>query len=346
MEVDLFGERIPPPKIRPKKHVEVFSAGDDLSEGERLIVAGFMVDMAAGLLADNPKLAAKIQLEADRYNQCGKAAMILQCKDDFSRYWKKLFCHARICERCGRILVKQLKQTIMPVISDAVRSGRRGFVLSQLTLTVTSKRFGDGLPDREGIKRLYRESGELLKLYYGKYVCRRSKSGKVVEVRRPKKKLKAGEDSRQFLGAGWVATWEIGRDNNNAHVHALTWGPIRNWRQLRHDWSMLTKDSFGVDIRQKSLKQALDYVLKYIAKPPASDSYSRLAQYSQVIKGSRRLRTGGIFYNRFKMSRRERRPNCCPICGGKLLFDGLASDFSTLDYPEHRRESSDFSSVN
>jgi hypothetical protein len=325
MEVDLFGERISPPK-KPRKHLDIFDPGDDLSPGERLIVGGFLVDLAANIMEHDKKGAERLRLEADRYCACGREAMVLQCPKDFSRYFVRLFCHARICERCSRILVKELKRSLMPVLAEAMRQDRRGFVLSQVTLTVTSKRFGS-LPDRAGIKRLYRESSELLKLFFGKWVARRSKTGKVVEIRRGKRSVKPGEDSRKFLGAGWVATSEVGHDNNNLHIHALTYGPIRSWRNLRHEWSMITGDSFGVDIRQKSLQDAVNYVLKYIAKPPRTDSYSRLADYTYAIKGSRRLRTGGIFYNRVRRVKRDRQDSTCIYCSSRLLLDGYAPDW-------------------
>jgi hypothetical protein len=325
MDVDLFGERISPPK-KPRRHLDIFDAGDDLSEGERLIVGGFLIDLAANILSSDRKAAERLALEADRYCACGRKAMVLVCPDDYSRYFVRLFCHARICERCSRMLVKELKRSLMPVISDAMRQNRRGFLLSQVTLTVTSKRFGD-LPDRAGVKRLYRESGELLKMYFGKWVCRRSKTGKVVEIRRGKKLVKRGEDSRKFLGAGWVATSEVGHDNNNLHVHVLTYGPIRSWKLLREEWAKITGDSFGVDIRQKSMKDGVNYVLKYIAKPPKTDSYSRLAEYTQSIKGSRRLRTGGIFFNRVKRTKRDRQDGTCVYCSSALKFETMADDW-------------------
>lgn len=335
MEVDLFGQRICPPK-KNTRHLDVFDAGDDLSEGERVIVGGFLIQLAESL---DKKSAERLRLEADRYCACGRRAMLLQCPKDYSRYFVRLYCHARICERCSRVLVGHLKRSITPVVSEAMRKDRRGFVLSQITLTVTSKRFGD-FPDRAGIARLYRESGEFLKLWFGKWISRRSKSGKVVEVRRPKRSVKEGEDPRKWLGAGWVATSEVGHDNNNLHVHALVYGPIRSWRILRHEWAKITGDSFGVDIRKKSLREGVNYVLKYIAKPPRTDSYSRLADYTHAIKGSRRLRSGGIFYNRFKKVKKERTDSTCIHCGGSLRLDGYADDWQScghLDlYAENR----------
>jgi len=342
MEVDIFGERIPSTKPKPRVQEDIFSVESDLSDGEREVVSGFLLDLAAGLLAEDPKKAERLRLEADRYCNCGRQAMPLYCPDDYSRYFVRLFCHARICERCSRVLVAELKRTLLPMIHQALQSNRRGFVLAQVTLTVTSDRFGDKLPDRDGIKRLYRESSELLKLYWGKWICRRSRSGKVVEVRRSKKVVKPGEDDRKFLGAGWVATSEIGSDNNNLHVHALTWGPIRSWKLLREEWSRVTGDSFGVHIKQKSIREAVNYVLKYIAKPPQTGTYKRLADYSEMIKGSRRIRTGGIFYNRLTRSKPDRQDSTCIHCGSKLRFDGeMIRDWHScgfLDlYAENRR---------
>jgi hypothetical protein len=288
---------------------EIFSVDSDRSEGERLLVAACMRDIAEGYALDDPDRARLLKKEAQRYCGCGRQGVLLQCPLDYLRYFIRVFCYSRICEKCGRIYVKSLKKSILPVVQIANEKQKRGYVFSQITLTVTSTRYGDSLPDRVGIVRLYKESTHLFRRFYGKYALVKSKKGKW------------REDRKRFLGAGWLAATELGGDNNNLHIHALVYGPIRAQSLLKAAWIEITGDSFGVDIRKKNPQEAVDYVLKYIAKPPATDSYRRVAEYADMMKGSRRFRCGGIFYNRFKMAKKESKPYTCVVCGSFLRYE-------------------------
>jgi len=316
MDVDLFGEPFAVRKRRPAHHrkVELFDVESDLSLGERQVVASRMVDLSRRYDREDYKRAASLRLESIRYAACNQSSLTLQCDRDYTRYFVRLFCHSRICERCARIYVKELRRSIVSVAKSTAANRHRGYTLALLTLTVTSKRYGDQLPDREGIVRLYRESSEFLRRFYGKYANQKTRSGKWRENR------------KRYIGAGWLATIEVGKENNNLHVHALVYGPIRSQSVLKEAWANITGDSFGVDVRRKSPGEAVNYVLKYIAKPPATDSYQRIAEYADMIKKSRRLRSGGIFYNRFKLQKRERSSLICPVCGSKLrLIEQLQS---------------------
>lgn len=322
---DLFGY-VPPPKrkVGYKPPVDIFSVEDDLSSGERLLVASYLSDLAQKTEdMGREKTALKLFLEAERYSRCGTQAITLYCPNDYEKYFVRLFCHSRICERCARMYVKDLRSRVLPVVRQIASQRRRGYVLAQITLTVTSKRYKDSLPDREGIVRLYRESSQLLRRFFGKYAMRKTRTGRW------------REDRKRYVGAGWLAAVEVGKDNNNLHIHALTYGPIRSVKRLSEAWANITGDSFGVDIRRKTPKQAVDYVLKYIGKPPASDSYCRIAEYSQMIKGSRRLRTGGIFYNHFKAPDRDKKTRLCLYCQARLLFDGILDDYADSGYIDY-----------
>lgn len=319
---DLFGYVAPlKPKVAPRPPVDIFSVDSDLSNGERLLVASYLSELARGEEdIGREKPARRLFLEAERYSRCGTQAMTLYCPNDYEKYFVRLFCHARICEPCARMYVKQLRSRVMPVVRQVASNRRRGYVLAQITLTVTSKRYRDSLPDRAGVVRLYRESTQLLRRFFGKYAMRKTRTGRW------------REDRKRYVGAGWLAAVEIGKDNNNLHIHALTYGPIRSQKRLSEAWANITGDSFGVDIRRKTPKQAVDYVLKYIGKPPVSDSYQRIAEYSQMIKGSRRLRTGGIFYNCFKLPKRERASRLCIYCQTRLQYDGVIDDYPDSGY--------------
>jgi len=322
---DLFGYVAPlKRRVVSRPPADVFSVENDLSGGERLLVASYLSDLAREKEdLGREKTARRLFLEAERYSRCGAQAITLYCPNDYEKYFVRLFCHARICERCARMYVKQLRSRVMPVVREVDSQRRRGYVLAQVTLTVTSKRYDDTLPDREGIVRLYRESSRLLRRFFGKYAMRKTRTGRW------------REDRQRYVGAGWLAAVEVGKDNNNLHIHALTYGPIRSVKRLSEAWANITGDSFGVDIRRKTPKQAVDYVLKYIGKPPASDSYRRIAEYSQMIKGSRRLRSGGIFYNHFKAPKLEKNSRLCLFCQARLCFDGVIDDYADSGYIDY-----------
>jgi len=322
---DLFGYVAPlKRRVVSRPPADVFSVENDLSGGERVVVANYLSELAKA--QEEPirgKAGVRLLLEADRYVRCGTQALGFHCPNDYERYFVRCFCHTRICEACGRMYVKDLRSRVLPVVRKATSQRRRGYVLAQVTLTVTSKRYNNSLPDREGIVRLYRESSHLLRRFFGKYAMRKTRTGRW------------REDRKRYVGAGWLAAVEVGRDNNNLHIHALTYGPIRSVKRLSEAWANITGDSFGVDIRRKTPKQAVDYVLKYIAKPPATDSYRRIAEYSQMIKGSRRLRSGGLFYNRFKAPDRGKKSRLCLYCQARLVFDGLIDDYADSGYIDY-----------
>ncbi|MHC4645183.1 MAG: hypothetical protein ACYTBJ_06760 [Planctomycetota bacterium] len=172
------------------------------------------------------------------------------------------------------------------------------------------------MPTRDDIKRFYKETALFLRLFYGKYQGKMTVKNDVVKVHERRKK---------FQGAGWIAAVEFGRDNNNLHCHAITYGPYIPWSQLLRAWQTITGDSRGVHIKPaKNPKKASNYILKYITKPPVTDSYARIAQYVITIKGTRRLRSGGIFYNRFKKTVKEKPACACAICNSRLIMDGTA----------------------
>ncbi len=318
---DLFDDPVEPPQ---SKHEEVFHIHDDLGAAERVLIASEMVEASQARWPDDENRRAKVAVEAKRYSVCGDGAMGFRCSRCSSGYYVPMYCRSRVCEACARRYTKQLEGRISGVVKQTMAIRRKGYCFSLLTLTVTSKRFGGELPDREAIVRLYRETSEFLRLHYGRFKGCRSKSGKVRENR------------RRLIGAGWLAVLEMGSDNNNAHCHALVYGPIRVWHSLKREWEKITGDSQGVDIRAihgtgDGALRAIRYVLKYIGKPPVTDSYRRIADYALALKGTRRIRSGGVFYNRFTVKKTSKCDFSCPVCGGGLMPDGDLSLRSASD---------------
>lgn len=348
LHADMFGI---PPEHRPARirpHTEVFNLGTDLSQGERLLVSTAMAGMAGELLlTSHEREAKKIIMEAQRYELCGEK-LFFRCPNDETRFFVPHHCHSRICETCGRIYRKGMERQIVPLLREVTDHARQGFCLSLLTLTVTSRRFV-GLPSAADIVTFQKQSAKLLKLFFGKYKAVMKPDGTVHEPaprwtyktdqegnrrksRRRVPEIRSGkhgretEDYRIYRGAGFIACIELGPGNNNLHLHAITYGPIIPWENIRNAWQKITGDSWHTDIRKAKgdLKTIASYILKYITKPPVHDSYHQIAEYALMIKGVRRIRTGGIFYHRLKKTKRTGLGlNRCPYCQARLILEGL-----------------------
>jgi hypothetical protein len=74
---------------------------------------------------------------------------------------------------------------------------------------------------------------------------------------------------------------------------------------------------------QKSLSgspsDALEYVFKYISKPPMNlETAEDIAVYLAITRGFRRIHSFGIWYNIGKV---EHHSVGCPFCGSKVSLD-------------------------
>lgn len=332
---DLFGQDQEVKPRRKVKPVDIFNLDQGISRAERWAVASFI----RKLDPDSTKVKAALDLEADRFENCRSRWMVYSCERCHTGFHVMETCKSRLCPVCQFRYCKDLEDQIKKRVGELRESAPNGYKVMQVTLTVTSKRYGDALPDRAGIKRLEKETREFLAENFGKYRVRRSRSGKLVEVKRSKKAIKPGDDPRIWQGRGWVCTMEVGADNNNLHCHALVWGPFVPWGTLKDRWAKITGDSFGVDIRVKGLKDAIRYILKYLMKPPKTDSYARMADWLLAIRGSRRIRCGGVFYGRLKALPKEKLPCGCPLCFGKLFFRAITDSISdSLDlFQAHKK---------
>lgn len=208
--LDLFGRRCSG-HGSPKQTTDIFSLDSDYSPGERWIIADWM---SQGGLSEGGRRGEKIITEAERYAKCGLEVLPLDCSECRSGYFVPIFCRSRICERCGRIYKKGLDASLRPLLYEVAASPRRGYVLALLTLTVTSNRWGGGLPGGGDIKRFGREVSAFLRLKYGRFRGVWTKSGKI------------REDRRREIGAGSVGVYEVGSNNNNLHFHAIVLVPF------------------------------------------------------------------------------------------------------------------------
>jgi len=104
------------------------------------------------------------------------------------------------------------------------------------------------------------------------------------------------------------------------HIHAIVYGPYIPQRVLSSAWQALTGNSYIVDIRQiHNVGDALEYVFKYVSKPPSNlRSADDVAVYVAITRGFRRLHSYGIWYNIGKV---DRHSVGCPECGGSVSLD-------------------------
>jgi hypothetical protein len=121
-------------------------------------------------------------------------------------------------------------------------------------------------------------------------------------------------------GCGAVGVAEIG-EGNNLHVHLIVAGGYVSQRHLSERWLKITGNSYVVDIRAVyQVRRAVGYVLKYMGKLPPLVDPADFAELLASLKGTRRLHTFGVFYNR--LGKPEKKPLQCPFCGGSMRFDG------------------------
>jgi len=303
-------------------------------------------------IASTRSKSDRLWLEADRLTKCGRNWRLEKCADCKVEYHAPVSCNSRICPRCSWRAARKYEAGLSQALAPLFAQPTKGKALMLVTLTVDSKRYGDALPDKDGFALFHRQTHQFFKLKYGKWRCKFSKTGRLVEdaaryrwsrdslgnrIKERRKPIttttKAGktvQEWRQWRGSGAVIVSELGNSsgrpgylNNNLHAHALVYGDYIPGRLLIEAWHRITGDSTGVHITAiRSLKAAVGYVLKYITKPPALDNPDGLAEWAEMIKGVRRLRTTGIFVNAIKKTQAEKYPHHCPKCGGFLCDCG------------------------
>jgi hypothetical protein len=152
-----------------------------------------------------------------------------------------------------------------------------------LTLTFARERFAVGLPTYTDLDRAAREVRTFIRRFYSKHEARLSRNGHWYLT-------------KKWRGCGALVVPELG-NNDNLHFHLLVYGPYIRQKTLAQAWLEITGDSFVVDVQEvKKPEAAAGYILKYITKPPAVDSFAVLAAWSVALKGKRRVATYGVFF--------------------------------------------------
>lgn len=358
----------PPPvkrKIQYTAQNFTISSAERQTVAEHLITIG--QNHLADWRKSQRKIGTGLLNEAHRYTRCG-SHNYWQCENCQKEYSAIATCKSRICPECSKKAVRAILDSLKNQMDLMFGLKKKGWCIGLLTLTTTTARFGDQPPTRKDIARFYRESSAFMNLFFGKWKTYKTDRGVYVDKRRYRTAWKDGQkvkipkpykiirhydqvkpyriekphgqpvllskkdrvDFRKWLGRGYFAVIEFGADNYMLHCHAITYGPYVYWKKLRKTWEEITGDSYRVDIRPcKSKRQAAHYVLKYVTKPPITESYYDLAAYAAMIKGTRRIRTGGIFYNTIRARKPEKMRFCCPYCDQRLFI--IASETELRD---------------
>lgn len=290
---------------------ESFSLDDDMSQVERSFLADLLLEDLHSNIYWDTKLGEQTDI-IERFRQCGQEGRVHQCPQCTVKFFSRFYCKARLCDVCARIYGRQVYKKTMDLIGPCLAERKKGWTVAMLTLSESSGKYRSRYPDRDEYKQFNRNVGAFCRLFYGKFRGRFTRTGKV------------SEDRKRYQGAGTVAVNEFGQDNNNLHCHILLYGPWIPWEKLQRAWVRITGGDTGCFIEPiRNPDKAAHYVAKYITKPPRFIDPARAVEFVKAVKGGRRIRTGGIFYNQIKISKVDRERDQCPFCFVYLEYDGL-----------------------
>ncbi len=290
---------------------EWFSLDDDMSPVERSFLADLLIadiEETDGWRLDTFKRIERIE----RFRKCGQQGRRHICPTCNIKFYSRFYCKARLCDVCSRIYGRQVYKVVMDLIAPCLAHKKKSWTVAMLTLSESSGKYRGHYPTPEEYKRFNRYVGDFCRLFYGKYRGKFTRTGKVREDRKHKQ------------GAGTIAVNEFGQDNNNLHSHILLYGPWIPWEKLQRAWVKITGGDTGCFIEPlREPQKAARYVAKYITKPPRFLDPVRAVEYLRSVKGARRIRTGGIFYNRVKVAKEELERDRCPFCCVHLEYAGV-----------------------
>jgi len=230
---------------------------------------------------------ASLIRQADRYESCRTNYTKIECSSCGQLLIGSQRCETRICESCSKKYAARIRQKQMKIAKNLQpMNGRR-----PMFLTLTKKTHPLYRPNTTDARHLFANARKLINTYW------------------PRKE-----------GCGALAVLEIG-SQSNLHIHALVYGYYVPQDAISKLWHKLTGDSHIVHIKEiRGTRTHLNYLLKYISKPPKFKHPKQTADYLDLMLGLRRIRTYGIFYN-YPLARKDSCP--CPFCAGKLRFLGF-----------------------
>lgn len=290
---------------------ETFSLDDDMGQYERDCLAELLKDEAR----NRPSMGTARQVEIiERFRLCGQQGRSMSCPDCAVLFYSRFYCKARLCDTCARIYGRQIYKKTMSLIKPFFSNRKKGYTLAMLTLSESTAKYRGRFPDQDETKVFNKNVSTFCRLFYGKYRGRFSRTGKVVE------------DRKHYQGAGTISVNEFGRDNNNLHCHILLYGPWILHAELLAAWIKITGGDRGCYIEPiRNPGKAAHYVAKYVTKPPRFYDMHKAVEFLSAIKGTRRIKTGGVFYNKIKLDKVTHDSDRCPFCAVDLRYDGIVT---------------------
>lgn len=131
-------------------------------------------------------------------------------------------------------------------------------------------------------------------------------------------------------GAGLLANWEVGSKGLKLHYHCVYLGNWVDQKRLSKVWQDLTDGDRVVWVSQVkhndgdwqgAVSETLKYATKFYSEDKATGELIYLSPeltvlLFEVLKGTRRIRSWGSFYN---IDVQNERVFCCSDCGSKMV---------------------------
>lgn len=248
--------------------------------------------------------------EADRFCNCGNTVHKFRGENSDMIYGIRETCKSRLCDRCSESQFRRFRDNGLSIISTLPKDSKRR--VSFLTLTFKTRPLTTA-----HIRSCEKAVRRFVNVFYGRWLHRFNK----------------GTDkftkTKNRIDCGAVAVLEIGK-SGNVHFHLLVYGYFHPLKFMSRIWTKITGDSYRIDIRQVSQstkdspKYAIEYIMKYMRKPPTFAAPIQYVNHLELLKGIRRLHTYGAFYNNPGW-KKDREPFECPFTGEKLFYVGPAA---------------------
>jgi len=236
----------------------------------------------AGLVDSDPAAAF-------RYGHCREEGFgwWYHCPNNDGHYatYVPSYCMLRVCPDCGQYSAHLIQEKYRPVIErEAAKSHRKA--LKFVTLTTNIELADDIGP---AVLQLLDWSRDLYRKLWGKE-----------------------------KGSGALATLETGEDGLKLHTHLILQGRFIKQEDLSKEWEKISGFPI-VHITEISADKAVKEVLKYAVKF-SNLNPEQLVSLHNALKGRRRVRSWGCFYNPDIEEETEERETHCPECAAQLRY--------------------------
>lgn len=269
-------------------------------------------DMAQAAQADNQKQRELVSLELFKANYASAAIDFKNCgHPELIRKWRVcsanphhyarpvgFSCHLRICPDCAKRESARLLKRYLPIARAAYEDNSKGYRLRHIVLTTGWSLYDADINAR--IRQAWKAFAELLCALWG--------------------------ERWQKSGRGWIGGFEFGEDGRKLHLHLLMYCEYIEQDRLSKEWSKLTGFPVVWINAVRGVKKGVKEVLKYSTKLTGLSPQDTVLLHG-VLKGVRRVRAGGIFYNAPEPPKAEN--HLCKVCKS-CISDMQCEEFNKL----------------